>query len=310
MSDLEKLFWISFLIFIPAWIQTSGNIRYAIQSLLLLGPAIGLLAIKLGEKKHFIGMFAILLPITGQAALATNLNTPNILEYNSKAWAKPWLSLDLPAPLNTTPIYYLSIQIQGYASLLHLFPEGSRFFNLVGQTTLPPNHIVLKKIIKDKESLQLEFRSLYSPLTIKGKTQTLETSINNQNALLSDFGYRVNESDCLIIKNQLPEFNLYSCAVEVSLPMDKQQQQQRQEIDQRLAYWEHKCPNIFKPSGFWSMQTTEIRRRFYPGTDFQMIAVADGSLVARDNFNITRPLIHLEDTTGKKLLDSCPPRKG
>ncbi len=308
MPDLEKLFWISFLIFIPAWIQTSGNIRYAIQSLLLLGPAIGLLAMKLGERRHFIGMFAILLPITGQAALATNLNTPNILGYNTKAWARPWFALDIPAPLDTTPAYYLSIQTQGYASLLHLFPEGSRFFNLVGQTTLPPDHVVLNHMRKDKENLKLEFRSLYAPLTIAGKTQTLESSISSQNALLSDYGYRVNESNCGVIKIQVPEFNLYSCALEMS-PMNQQEQEKRQGIDRRIAYWEQKCPDIFKPSGFWSLQATETRRRFYPGTDFQMIAIADGSLLARDNFNSTRPLIHLEDANEKKLLDSCPPRK-
>lgn len=309
MRTVEKLFWISFLIFIPAWIQTSGNIRYAIQSLLLLGPAIGLIAIKLGERRHFIGMFAILLPITGQAALATNLNTPNILDYKTKAWARPWFVLNLPAPLDTTPAYYLSIQTQGYASLLHLFPEGSRFFNLVGQATLPPDHVLLEKLKEKKENLNLEFRSLYSPLTIGGQTQSLESSINNQNALLSDFGYKVNESNCQEIKNQVPQFSLYSCALETSPPMNELESKKRQIIDQRIVYWEKKCPNIFKPSGFGSIQTTEIRRRFYPGTDFQIIYVADGSLVARDNFNSTRPLINLEDTEGTRLLDSCPPRK-
>ncbi len=310
MPNEEKLFWISFFIFIPVWIQTSGNMRYAIQSLLLLGPAIGLLAIKLGDRKYFIGMFAILLPITGQAALATNLNTPNILGYNTQTWGVPWFALDIPQPLDKNPAYYLSIQTQGYASLLHLFPKGSHFFNLIGQATLPPDHAVLKIMKKTKEDSGLEFRSLYSPLVIAGETQSIESSIKNQNALLSDFGFRVNKTDCHLIKNSWPVINLISCGLDLAPPMDKQEQEKRRRIDDQMIYWERKCPNFFKPSGFSSIQSTETRRRFYPGTDFQIIASNDGSLLARDNFNSIRPLIYLEDTNGKKLLDSCPPRKG
>lgn len=305
----EKLLWLFLLLFFPAWIYSSGNIRYAIPPLLLLGPAIALLALKVGRNKAPLAMLAVLLPLVAQFAPATGLNTPNLLGYKTAAWGRPWFDMEIPAPLDSAPAYYLSLQLQSYASLAPLFPPGSRFFNLIGASALGPDSRVFKGVEASREKLALPFRTLYSLTEDPAlKTAGSELILAGQDTLLAEFGYRIDRHDCHLLKSREGDIHLISCGVLKAPPLALEERDKRKAIDARFARWEEKCPRIFAASGFSSIQGLEARRRFYPATDFQMLALHDGRLAALDLFNKTRPSILLEDADGRTVATGCPSR--
>lgn len=310
MPTEERLFWVAVSLIFPVWIYTSGNIRYAIQSLMLLGPVISLLAVHLAKVQRHLSMFVLLLPATVQAALATNLNFPNWMDAQPPVWGTAWLSAKLPAPYDTKPAYYFSLQSQAYASLVDRFPASARFINLIGQNTLEPGGKVLSAVEQLAMEKGLPKRTLYKPLTTLKGRETEEGMIASQNALLSDYGYRVVPNECFSIRNDAPRIEIFSCAMEKAAPLSPEEVARREGIDQRMSYWEKECPNLFFPAGFQSIQATQNRRRFYLATDFQIIAMSDGRLIARDNFNDSRDLVELEDVQGNKVLLECPSKGG
>lgn len=304
----EGFFWGFMLCFIPLWIVTSGNIRYAIPALMLLGPAIALLALRLGRGGSLVALLAVLLPLAGQSAPAMGLNTPNILGYHSPSWGKPWFDLKMPPPLDVQPAYYLSLQAQSFASLAPLFPAASRFYNLLGATAAGPEGLVFTQVQKDRGRLGLPFRTLYEVAPHSGTESPVEKSYARQDVLLSDFGYRVDRNDCHLIKNLEPSFLLVSCGVMPAGPLETVERERRRAVDQRFARWEQKCPQVFAASGIASTQGPNGRSRFYPGTDFQIFERQDGSLFALDLFNTCRPSILLEGRDGTAVVSDCPVR--
>lgn len=304
----ERLFWLGLVFFFPVWIYTSGNVRYAVQSLMLLGPAIALLAVRLGAWQRHVSMFVLLLPVTAQAALATNLNFPNLMDAQPLVRDAVWFDARPPAPYDSTPAYYFSLQTQSFASLADRFPPQARFLNLIGQTSLEPQGKVLSNVEKLSAEKGLAMRTLYSPLMIKRGTESFKEMLASQNALLSEYGYLVVASDCFFIRNRAPHVELISCAIEKAPPLSVDELERRKAIDRRISFWERECPSVFYPAGFHSIQASQTRRRFYLATDFQVIAMPDGRLIARDNFNGARELIELENESGQRALPGCPIR--
>ncbi len=295
-SPVQRMFWMIFLLFTPLWAYSSNNIRYAVPFLLLLGPAISLLVLKLETRRPFFPMFVLLLPIVAQGALASNLNTPNIAESEGWGWDNAWVALSVPPPLNQKAAYYLSLQRLSYGSFAVFFPPESRFFNLEG---FPPDGKVFRAVHGFAKSKNMDFRTLR--VSASGG---LDLAIDEQNSRLSDYGYRVNEGDCQLIKSPVYDLVLVSCAVEASQPIEVSERSRREIIDQRINYWESKCPKVFSPPGQWSTQTTRSRYRYYPVSDF-VISEKKGELIALTGFK-SSAVVHLESSTGERLLTTCP----
>lgn len=325
-SGNRKIFWISLILFAPFWIYSSGNIRYAVQSLLLIGPAIGLIAIALVGKRHIWALFAILLPLTGQAVLASTLNTHNMTAFNWRSWTQNWFELSVPEPWNETPAYYLSLQSQSQASLAPLFPADSRFLNLIGQNTLAPNSAVIQILEAQRRAKNLPLRTLFATSANTSQRNIPRLAKDLQNASLSEYGYKINDNDCFFIKKlqdikqtapqdkvsgsiiETPTQDvLISCAIEKAPPLSQSEIARRQKIDARIDRWAQKCPQLFYPTGFWSVQAPNTRRRLFPATELQLIELETGQLVARDQVK-NNALLFLEDEKGVPLLTECPQR--
>lgn len=308
VSEKERFFWIFLLVFLPLWILTSGNVRYAIPVLVLLGVAIALLAKRLGGTNNLTVMLIVLVPLVAQSALALGLNTPNFYSHDSHDWGRPWLDMKIPPPLHKKPAYYLSLQSQSFASLAPLFPKKSRFYNLIGATASGAEGPVFKKVVEDQVALGLPFRSLYDVTLLVNSDEAMQSIHESQDILLSEFGYKVDRGDCYTLENSEPLIRIISCGVRKADPLSTAERERRREVDRRFARWEQKCPQVFAASGIASIQGLNGRSRFYPGTDFQLFERQDGSLFALDLFNTCRPSILLEGRDGTAVVSDCPVR--
>lgn len=322
----RSLFWVSLVLCIPAWIYTSGNIRYAIEPLLLLGPAIGLLAQSLIGKRHIFALLAILLPLTGQAVLATTLNTLQMTQFNWRDWRSEWFDVTIPEPLNRIPAYYLTLNAN-FASLATVFPSDSRFLNLIGSTNVPTDSIVLDAMENHRYVKKLPLRTLYEIKIGLNGQYDLKSQLDQKNSLLSEYGYKVKDNDCLVIKlnhnrdfvrtvergntttpqNSASGREVLSCSVVKADTLSFVEKLRRQKVDLRIDHWAQKCPEVFSPLGFSSLQFLGERLRYFPSTETSIVELATGRLVVVYG-GASRFLIDLEDKDGVSLVNGCPPK--
>ncbi|MCE1239286.1 MAG: hypothetical protein LWW83_05080 [Azonexaceae bacterium] len=307
-SAEENFFWLSSLLFFVLWVYSSANIRYAIHGFLLIGPMIAVLASKICGKKNYVAMFLILLPFSAQSALAASLNQPlNVFSRDARSWGDVWFDISVPEELKVSPAYYFSLQMQGYASLAPIFPSGSRFFNLIGQTTWRPDSLIFKTVLENAKSQALPLRTLYQRHNKpNGDFESLDDMLNTQNSLLSDYGYQVIPGSCYEMINSSPFFYLVSCEMVSGDFIGEDEMKRRKLIDSRFAVWEEACPGEFSPGGFASVQTNNVRRRHYTNTDYRIICRDDGVLFSIGRMRDNQPVVFLENAKGERLIDGCP----
>lgn len=308
------------VLYIPLWIATSGNIRYATEALLLLGPLIALLAWQFNGKSHVGVLLAILLPLFAQSVVTFTINSSSRPEFDWGVWRPQFFYLSVPEPLNKQPAYYWSLQPQGFGSFIQRFPSGARFLNL-GLVKPGKDSLVLAAVEKDRQSKGLPLRSLYNPSWISGDKEKLPFEhINIQNALLSEYGYKVKEDDCLFfgwldpnerIQKQgfdsLDNVVFVSCAIVPAEPLPNHEVQRRKKIDARIDAWVLRCPHLFYPDGFWSTQFPLVRKRYFLGPDLEIVQIKTGELWAR-HWRDGSPFIYLENEVGEPLVEGCPQR--
>ena len=327
ISKIQNQFWLTLSLAIPLWIYSSGNIRYAIEPLLLVGPAIALLALQWVGKRHIWALLAILLPLFGQTVLTRTINQ-TAFQGENLSTSKTWFDISIPSPLNRTPAYYLSLQALSFSSLAPTFPPNSRFLNLIGSSNLPPDAMALQTLDNYRQTHGLPLRTLFQSLAEDQRTKVLIEEVATQNSLLSEYGYRIQEDDCTVIEwnksntdpisssannssKKEPRIGkrirpiLISCAITQADPLTPASLARRQKTEARIEHWAQKCPETFSPYGFWSQQYPDIRKRHFPNSDVQIVELRNGDLRAiyMDN---SLPMIHLEDKDGTALTEECP----
>lgn len=79
----------------------------------------------------------------------------------------------------------------------------------------------------------------------------------------------------------------------------------RFDVDRRIDFWAKKCPSLFYPSGFPSIQYPDARIRHFPALDMKIVARRDGKLIAAYPQG-RNPSVVLENAAGEPLISTCP----
>lgn len=318
---------VSLALFFPAWLYSSGINRYAMPGFLLIGPITAALAYRLHHKSATLSLLVIALPLSMQTTTTLTLNTAR---WNPQPWTKTWLEAEVPEQLKKKPYYYLSLQTQTYAALSTLLHPDSRMTNLVGQITLNPSGPIWRKVVESQQRLGLEFRSLQAVGEIGRSGAIPSTRINAQDALLSEYGLKVDQSDCKFIAlNQDPSLPpphwiekvpdsiiessprtiLASCGVRaIETVLSPDEKARREAIDIRFKDWEVRCPRSFAPrSSVTENMTNRLRQRSYVNTDTYMVWTPNGLFAGQSIYGDS--LIQLEDKNGQRVLPGCFERK-
>lgn len=110
------------------WMQLSGNGRYALSLLLLLGPLIVLFLSHLPVRRDWQILTAVLILVVQGILFAV----PHNYRFGPAAHSNRWFTLDVPDELKQKPFIYLSIQSQSYSFIAPFVHAGSRFSNVGG----------------------------------------------------------------------------------------------------------------------------------------------------------------------------------
>lgn len=317
-----KLFWLTLLIFMPAWLYTSGNTRYAIQGLLLLGPGLAWTALRIPGRSDIWPLLVILLPLTAQGTVSLTLNA---VRHEKRDWTESWFDLEMPDKLRTQPAYYISLQLQSFSSLSAELAPASRFINVIGQNTLNPAGLVWTTVRQRHQHSGLPWRTLYLVPILAESGGVPLSSLDVQDALLSEYGLQTQRNDCqwLVLDGkgrpplhwqqttpsdtytlEMPRSVIISCAVTDAPPMPAEEAARRKNIDERMAWWTRHCPAYFAPAEAWSEQMPRQRRRFFASTETLLLESGGQLITAKPGVggNVTV----LEDAQQRHLQENCP----
>jgi hypothetical protein len=154
------LFTLVFLSFIP-WMQTTGNGRYFMPYLILIGP---LCIALINLMQNTVGMKIFLVAaVLGIQGFALNLNNP-WRSWDAWTWIPwkdaPFLSLELPKEGIDPHTTYVTIAVPTFSLAAPLLPASSRWINLAtfgpaDEQDQSPIYAPIRKTLRESRSLKL-----------------------------------------------------------------------------------------------------------------------------------------------------------
>ena len=300
------LFGLTFLSFV-LWMATSGNGRYFMPYVLLIGPlCIGLVSLLSCTRSMKASIILLVLALQGLALIQNNPWKP------ADSWALvPWLETGyFPIELDHKSIYakttYISVTSPAFALIAPQFSAESRWVNLSvfdDSDVSKPSILYdpVRKILQTSESLKLFQRS--SPRAmIPGTIQPNHAMIAAINASLLPHQIALKEpTDCTLSKSRSLVFNAvvkhdesaeetarvngnagfwicslqYPIADRTDAPELSEEKIKAQKVFERM---ESLCPRFFAPGKTYVNRHAAGYSRSYSSSDSTLIVTRDSDL--------------------------------
>jgi hypothetical protein len=279
------------------WLLTSGNGRYAIPLLLLVGPMIPASVLAFTGSQRVIA-YALGGLILVQGAILYPIGA---IRWTSAQWKSTWFDVDVPERFRTQPFLFLSLNRQTAAFLAPLVHRDSSFVNLVGQVSLALNRPGGDRL----RSLLERHRSGTRTLMLTGvrlrTPDQLKRAAKLQNDLLADVGLEVDGTDCVtfemsdlagsmpVVAPQSPKSNsggmmyktnFLTCATKPAQPTSADQSlvARVEKTNRAFARLEAACPRIFSPPNPHTDNLYGTLRRDYVNSD-TVLSEDDGTIL-------------------------------
>lgn len=264
------------------WLATSGNARYAVASLML----VGVLLVRFAELTfpHRAARVVLGVLLLLQAAY---YGVDGDTRIGGQAWDdRPFLQVRAPQQLVDKPFLHLSVGSQTFAGLAPHLHHGGSMINLVGQMSLPdtgpPALALRERLDRWQGSTRFLFRALGGP---EEPSALPEPARARANALVARFGLRIAFDDCLSILVASPtpsgvqDVPIYSCAaLPAPVPALRADYLLAQ---QAFANIEKRCPRVFGPPPMATDDNGDAFQRLYVNSNTRVTVSADqGVLVS------------------------------
>jgi hypothetical protein len=323
------LFVLIFLSFFP-WMLTTGNGRYFMPYLVLIGPlCVGL--INLLQNTRNMKTFLIFLVI-GIQGIALHQNNPwkPIDSWEWLPWNDaPYFSLELPEEKTDRNTTYLTIALPTFSLAAPLFPVSSRWINLATLGNWDP----VKKLLRETTPLKLFIRS--SPRAmINNSDQPNLNAINILDAHLKIYNLRlIAPSDCSLLRSKtlssrafvstdeansekkriIEQTGFWICSVEYFVAPPNTSIFTAAELSAKrlIEKMEKICPRFFKPQQQNLTHHSAGFQRRYSDSDSYLIATIDGHLYFKYDRALNPQLIgKAEDVLSTGFTFDCTKFKG
>ena len=303
------LFGLVFLSFVP-WMATTGNGRYFMTYLILVGPlCIGLVS-KLSCSRSMKASVAML--VLGLQGFALYQNNPwkPFDSWASIPWnAAPYFSIDIdPASLEPATTY-ISVSSMSLSLVAPQFPADSRWVNLsvFDGSDVSQNSTIyepVRKILQTSSSLKLFQRSAPRAM-LEGSDQPNQTAIKTINGYLQPHRLAIKEpTDCKLLTSK-------SLLFQTMLSTDESAQEKAR-ISDKAGFWicslqypvalppmlvlsdgarkakaifekmETLCPRFFAPGQTLVGNHSAGHARAYSSSDSSLIVTRDGDLYVKN----------------------------
>ena len=303
-SNVGRLIIFAFFIYSTAfWLWTTGNGRYALPILMLIGPLLTLVIFRvMGNMKQAIALasFALIL----QVFHAWSAGNPR---WSNAEWTPHWFEVSVPPRLKDNPYAYLSMGTSRSNSVIapFLHPQ-STYLSLMGGTYSfqpdGPGSKRIRQFISDNEN------RLRMVITIPpGRKEPNSESFNYWDNLLAPWSLKINRSDCEFadmtldqdkvlplpassdISNQLKLGNenlipMLSCALQQGTGEDEETRLERRRVTAVFDRIEEFCPLLFSPRGWHLTRSTTGWHRTYLQSDIVVYAIKGRLTLSKREF--------------------------
>ena len=271
---------------VALWLWTTGNGRYALPVLLLIGPLLTFSIYKaLANEKQTLALASTVLILqTGHAWAAGNPR------WAQAEWTPLWFEASVPKRLKESPHTYLSLGTSKSNSVIapFLHPE-STFVSLVGNSyAFRPDGAGNKRI---REIINVHGKHLRMLITIPpGRHDPTAKAFDTWDNSLAPWALKIIRSDCEFLNitlgsdksspdalNNLKPANassipLLSCALEVGKGEDKETVRERKRLTLVFDRIEESCPLLFSPRGWHLTKLASGWQRTYLQSDIVVYA--------------------------------------
>lgn len=180
------------LFYYISWIMLSGNGRYAMAWLLMLGPTIVACWVRLrrGLRWASYGVVTLLgLQVSSNALGA-------VQRWASTPWPDQWFSPSVPLEWARRPHLFLSLQSQSYSFLSHFVHGESSFVNLLGQVPIRRQGGEWLRVSALLTQHAGHVRTLVPPAALGPHLRPVTTDTDRQKALLAPYGLTIDSGSC------------------------------------------------------------------------------------------------------------------
>ena len=256
---------IFFVVSTAAWLVTSSNGRYAVPTLLLLGPVVwGLALLVLGEKA---GRSLGLLVLCAQLFHTASASEPR---WNPQPWTAEMLPAQVPESLVAEPHLMLTIGSSSESFVAaHVHPD-SPFVNPIGMYSLPVGGPGWEHFTRLRDQWRGRTRVLF---TAPDRAPTpLDDDIQRViNDMIDPLGLALNRAACerLVfnagtstdpVKERRSRRHLFSCEALPKAAPDRELAIEREQATRIIDAFEARCGRYFQPfqaqvtgsSGLWT----------------------------------------------------------
>lgn len=174
------------------WLYTSGNARYFIPSLLLMGPLIVALSLRL-IGAHRFAVYILALLLFWQVAF----ESVSQHRWSPSGWTKTWFDVRVPEKLTRASYLYLSPTIQTATYLVPFLHPDSAFANVGGQVPMARNSPGGKRIDMMVREYGGHIRSLIPINPIKGIGDVKNAyMVRSFDGIYERFGLQTDPASC------------------------------------------------------------------------------------------------------------------
>ena len=181
-----------FLISAAAWIATSGNGRYGMFVLLLVGPCLA----RTVELAGGLRVARIVLPVVLVAQLAAMTMNSHSRWFLAESWSREWFPFVVPERAQREPALYLTMEAQTMSVVAPYLHPGSSFVNLRGQHSLAPGWKRIEALLARHGG---KARALGRGLRLQPDGLPRPEVVEAYDSTMLRFGFRLDTSDCFAI---------------------------------------------------------------------------------------------------------------
>lgn len=289
------------LVYYVLWIMMSGNGRYAIAWLLMLGPVLVACWVRLrrGIRWATYGVLTMLgMQVSSNAAGAVE-------RWASTAWPQQWFAPNVPADWKARPHLFISLEKQTYSFLAHFVHDDSSFVNLTGQLPMRPNGPEWSRVSTLLQRHAGRVRTLMPPAALGAGQKPVAQDTDRQRAMLSIYGLTIDPDSCrtvvidptsdhpAVVNPSLAWQGLTDTGILVSCDVRPWSPEERMasrwdamrlaKADRVFEHLERACPDLTKNRTAVTTFSGYSYRRFYLGTDvFVILRAHDARLTWAD----------------------------
>lgn len=270
-----------FLLSTAAWIATSGNGRYGMFVLLLIGPCVA----RTAELAGGMRFARIALPVVLVAQLGAMTMNSHSRWFLAESWSREWFPFVVPERAQREPALYLTMEAQTMSAVAPFLHPASSFVNLRGQHSVAPGWKRVEALLARHGG---KARALGRGLRLQPDGLPRPEVLEAYDSTMLRFGFRLDTSDCFAIGWQSEEdalsraanklaglepkgrvLSLASCALVPGKrdPRDIEAEARMTAVFERI---ERQCPRLFRGHTAVTEPLGEEWSRTYAGLEARL----------------------------------------